>query len=87
MANYRVKSHVVTGARILRTEPIYDHGAMVAPDKGLMLRLADGTVEKWVADKSGVIPQIDDFLVRDPELHCTVVVPVEKFNELFGETV
>lgn len=86
-AQYTVKSHAVTAARILRTEPIYDHGAMVAPDRGLMLRLEDESVEKWIADKSGVMPQIGDVLVRDFELHCTVVVPAAQFQELFTEAV
>lgn len=87
MAQYTIKSHAVTGARIARTEPIYDHGAMVAPDKGLMLRMEDGSTEKWVADKSGIVPRIDDFLVRDSELHFTVVVPAARFKELFAEEV
>jgi hypothetical protein len=85
VANYTVKPHAVTGARITRTEPIYDQGAMVAPDRGLMLVMDDGSSEKWVADRFGVVPQIGDFLVCDPELHCTVVVPAARFSELFAE--
>jgi hypothetical protein len=82
---YTIKPHAVIGARILRVEPIYDFGAMVPPDKGLMLRMEDGSKEKWAADQSGIVPQIDDFLVRDSELHFTVVVPAVKFATFFAE--
>ncbi len=80
-----IKSHEVTASRIERTEPIFSHGAMVAPDKGLVLVMVDGSQEKWAADKSGIVPTIGDFLVRDPELHFTVVVPAARFRELFAE--
>jgi hypothetical protein len=85
MATYTVKPHAVTGARILRTEPIYNGGAMVAPDAGLMLVMEDRSKERWVADKFGAVPHVGDFLVRDPELHCTLVVPAARFSELFAE--
>jgi hypothetical protein len=82
---YTVKSHEVQAAKITKTEPIFDHGAMVAPDRGLILVLDDGSREKWVADKSGVVPQIGDFVITDPELHIRVVVPAARFAVMFQE--
>lgn len=83
MATYKVKSHPVTGTRISRTEPICDQGKMVAPNAGLMLIMEDGSSEKWVADRFGAVPNIGDFLVRDPELRITAVVSASQFSELF----
>jgi hypothetical protein len=84
MPNYTIKPHEVRAEKIMRTEPIYNGGAMVAPNAGLMLIMSDGSKEKWAADKSGIAPQIGDFLVRDSELYFTVVVPAARFNELFA---
>ena len=82
---YLVKAHSVTAERIVGLQPLVVNGVMAAPDAGFTLVLADDSKRRWVADKIGAVPSVEDFLVTDPELNVTYVISAAKFSEMFVE--
>lgn len=85
MANFKVNAHQVTACRIVKVEPLISQGKMLSPDAALILVLDDNSKHRWVADKSGTVPVVDDWLVHDAELDITFVVSAEKFALMFTD--
>lgn len=83
MANFKVNAHQVTACRIVRIEPLISQSKMLSPDQALVLVLDDGSKHQWVADKSGTVPVVDDYLVSDAELGVTFVIAATKVALMF----
>jgi hypothetical protein len=82
---YQMRTHSVTAQRIERVAPLIVGGdKMFAPDKGIVLRLDDGSKLTWMIDTGSPAPQVGDWLVRDADLAATVVVSAAKFAALFA---
>jgi hypothetical protein len=81
---HQMKSHSVIARRIVKVEPLILGDKMLAPDVGLILRLADsGKKVKWMAEPGNPAPQAGDFFVTDSELEVSFVVSASKFDSLF----
>jgi hypothetical protein len=84
--SYQVKAHAVTAVQIESVQPLRVSGdRFLSPDAGVLLRLADGTKTKYLAEPGVPMPAAGDWFVRDEALATTFVVTAARFAELFSE--
>jgi hypothetical protein len=85
MPQFFMKSHKVQASQVTGLEPLVVAGQMKAPSVGLTLILANGARHIWLTEKTGPMPSVGDYAVRDEALNLEFVVPASRFAELFKE--
>ena len=82
---YWMRSHAVTGQRIVKVEPLIRGGqSIMSPDAGVGLVLESGKRHQYLAEPNVPMPVQGDYFIQDSELQLSFTMPASKFAELFS---